>query len=195
MSEILSDRQLVENYRKGDISSFEILIDRHQNKIYSYVLMLVKDKQLADDIYQDTILKIIRTIKAGSYKEEGKFIQFAMRISHNLVIDYFRKSKRLPVVEAVNKEYDLMDNAKLADPSIEETIITEQIYEDVRKMIDFLPPEQKEVLHMRMYSEMSFKDIAEATNVSINTALGRMRYALINMRKMVKEKDLVLTIK
>lgn len=195
MSEILSDKELVESYLKGNIASFEILVNRHQNKVYSYILMLVKDRQLADDIFQDTFLKIIRTIKIGAYKEEGKFIQFAMRIAHNLIIDHFRKSKRLPIAESPNKDYNFMDNAKMMDPSIEETMITDQIYDDLHKIIEYLPNEQKEVLHMRMYADMSFKDIAGVTNVSINTALGRMRYALINLRKMVKEKNLTLTLK
>ncbi|MBQ2187019.1 MAG: sigma-70 family RNA polymerase sigma factor [Bacteroidales bacterium] len=194
MSDMLNDKELVLRYRNGDVASFQILVDRYQNKIYSYVLMLVKDKQLADDIFQDTFLKIIRTIKAGAYKEEGKFIQFAMRISHNLIIDHFRKDKRLPMVDPTKEDYDMLDNARFKDPSIEEQIVTEQTYDDVRKMIEFLPAEQREVLVMRMYDDMSFKEIAEATNVSINTALGRMRYALINLRKMAKEKHVELTV-
>jgi RNA polymerase sigma-70 factor (ECF subfamily) len=194
MSDMLNDKELVLRYRNGDVASFQILVDRYQNKIYSYVLMLVKDKQLADDIFQDTFLKIIRTIKAGAYKEEGKFIQFAMRISHNLIIDHFRKAKRLPMVDPTKEDYDMLDNARFKDPSIEEQIVTEQTYDDVRKMIEFLPAEQREVLVMRMYDDMSFKEIAEATNVSINTALGRMRYALINLRKMAKEKHVELTV-
>lgn len=194
MLEILSDKELVERYREGDVACFELLMERHQNKVFSYVLMLVKDRQLADDIFQDTFLKVIRTIKAGAYKEEGKFIQFAMRVAHNLVIDHFRKSKRLPMVDAVSNEYDFIDNAKYTDASVEDKMVEEQVYSDLRKMIDFLPEEQKEVLNMRMYADMSFKDIADATNVSINTALGRMRYALINLRRMAKEKNLSLTI-
>ena len=194
MSDMLNDKELVLRYRDGDVASFQILVDRYQNKIYSYVLMLVKDKQLADDIFQDTFLKIIRTIKAGAYKEEGKFIQFAMRISHNLIIDHFRKAKRLPMVDPTKEDYDMLDNARFMDPSIEEQMVTEQTYDDVRKMIEFLPAEQREVLVMRMYDDMSFKEIAEATNVSINTALGRMRYALINLRKMAKEKHVELTV-
>ena len=194
MSDMLNDKELVMRYRQGDVASFQILVDRYQNKIYSYVLMLVKDKQLADDIFQDTFLKIIRTIKAGAYKEEGKFIQFAMRIAHNLIIDHFRKAKRLPMVDPTKEDYDMLDNARFTDPSIEEQIITEQIHDDVRKMIEHLPEEQREVLNMRMYADMSFKDIADATNVSINTALGRMRYALINLRKMAKEKHLQLAV-
>jgi RNA polymerase sigma-70 factor (ECF subfamily) len=194
MIEILSDKQLVDSYRNGNVASFELLVERHQNKVFSYILSLVRDRQLADDIFQDTFLKIIRTIKAGAYKEEGKFIQFAMRIAHNLIIDHFRKSKRLPMADAVNKEYDLIDNAKITDLSIEDKMVTEQVYDDIRKMIDFLPEEQREVLNMRMYADMSFKEIADATNVSINTALGRMRYAIINLRKMAKENNLTLTV-
>ena len=194
MSDMLNDKELVMRYRSGDVASFQILVDRYQNKIYSYVLMLVKDKQLADDIFQDTFLKIIRTIKAGAYKEEGKFIQFAMRIAHNLIIDHFRKAKRLPMVDPTKEDYDMLDNAKFMDPSIEEKMVTEQIYDDVRKMIEYLPEEQREVLVMRMYDDMSFKEIADATNVSINTALGRMRYALINLRKMAKQKNVALTV-
>ena len=194
MIEILSDKQLVDSYRNGNVASFELLVERHQNKVFSYILSLVRDRQLADDIFQDTFLKIIRTIKAGAYKEEGKFIQFAMRIAHNLVIDHFRKSQRLPMADSVNKDYDLIDNAKITDLSIEDRMVMEQVYSDIRKMIDFLPEEQREVLNMRMYADMSFKDIAEATNVSINTALGRMRYAIINLRKMAKENNLSLTI-
>ena len=194
MLEILNDKELVESYRNGNVASFELLVERHQNKVFSYILMLVKDRQLADDIFQDTFLKIIRTIKAGAYKEEGKFIQFAMRIAHNLVIDHFRKSNRLPIVDSVNKDYDIVDHARHIEPSIEDSMITEQVYSDLRKMIELLPDEQKEVLNMRMYADMSFKEIADATNVSINTALGRMRYALINLRKMAKENNLTLAL-
>ena len=194
MLEILNDKELVESYRNGNVASFELLVERHQNKVFSYILMLVKDRQLADDIFQATFLKIIRTIKAGAYKEEGKFIQFAMRIAHNLVIDHFRKSNRLPMADSVNNEYSIIDNLKYTDRSIEDEMIEEQVYGDLRKMIDLLPDEQKEVLNMRMYADMSFKEIADATNVSINTALGRMRYALINLRKMAKDYNLTLAL-
>ena len=194
MLEILNDKELVESYRNGNVASFELLVERHQNKVFSYILMLVKDRQLADDIFQDTFLKIIRTIKAGAYKEEGKFIQFAMRIAHNLVIDHFRKSNRLPMADSVNNEYSIIDNLKYTDRSIEDEMIEDQVYSDLRKMIDLLPDEQKEVLNMRMYADMSFKEIADATNVSINTALGRMRYALINLRKMAKDYNLTLAL-
>jgi RNA polymerase sigma factor (sigma-70 family) len=190
----VSDKELVGSYVNGNHTSFERLINRHQGRVYSYILMLVKDRQLADDIFQDTFIKVIKTIRSGSYKEEGKFIQWTMRIAHNLIIDHFRKSKRLPVVDNSNDKFDLMENLTLADASIEEQMITNQIHDDLRKLIELLPDEQREVLYLRLYAEMSFKDIAEMTNVSINTALGRMRYALINMRKMIKEKNLVMSI-
>ncbi len=190
----MSDKELVVSYLNGNHTSVEKLIYRHQGRVYAYILMLVKDRQLADDIFQDTFIKVIRTLRSGSYKEEGKFIQWTMRIAHNLIIDHFRKSKRLPVVDNNNDNYDVMDNLTLTDASIEERLITDQIHEDLRKLIEYLPEEQREVLYLRLYAEMSFKDIAELTNVSINTALGRMRYALINMRKMIKEKNLTLSI-
>lgn len=194
MSNNLSDKELVMRYQAGDVSCFQILVDRYQNKVYSYIMMLVRDRQLADDLFQDTFLKIIRTIKGGAYKEEGKFIQFAMRIAHNLIIDYFRKEKRLPMVDPTKEDYDMLANARMKDASVEERIITEQIYDDLRKMINRLPDEQREVLNLRFYSDMSYKEIADVTNVSINTALGRMRYALINLRKIAEEKKLTLTI-
>jgi len=194
MSETLNDKELVVRYQNGDVASFQLLVDRYQSKVFSYIMLLVKDKQLADDIFQDTFLKIIRTIKAGAYQEEGKFIQFAMRVAHNLVIDHFRKAKRLPMVDSAKDDYDLIDNTRFSDPSVEEKIITEQIHNDLRLMVECLPDEQREVLQMRIYADMSFKEIADVTNVSINTALGRMRYAIINLRKMAKEKNLTLSM-
>lgn len=188
-----SDKELVESYLNGNQSSFEVLLNRHQSRVFAYIHMLVKDRQLADDIFQDTFIKVIRTLKGGTYSEEGKFIQWVMRIAHNLIIDHFRKSKRLPLVDNGPDDYRTADLLGLSDKNVEEQIITDQIHEDIRKMIDFLPSEQREVLYLRLYSEMSFKEIAEMTNVSINTALGRMRYALINMRKMVKEQNVSLT--
>lgn len=192
-SQFPSDKELISEYLQGNQVSLERLLQRHQSRVFAYILMVVKDKQLADDIFQDTFIKVINTIRSGAYKEEGKFIQWVMRIAHNLIIDFFRKSKRIPVVENDNDDFDIFDTIRFTDPSIEEQIITEQIYDDIRKLIELLPPEQKEVLIMRHYAEMSFKDIAEQTNVSINTALGRMRYALINMRKLIKEKNVILT--
>ncbi|MBE9481891.1 MAG: sigma-70 family RNA polymerase sigma factor [Bacteroidetes bacterium] len=190
----VSDKELIGKYLTGNQASLEKLIHRHKNKVFAYILMVVKDKQLADDIFQDTFIKVINTIRAGSYKEEGKFIQWVMRIAHNLIIDYFRKSKRIPVIDNNSEDFDIFDTIKFTDDSIEDRIITQQIHQDVRKLINLLPPEQKEVLFMRHYSEMSFKDIAEQTDVSINTALGRMRYALINLRKLIEQKDVILTV-
>ncbi len=190
----VSDKELIGKYLTGNQASLEKLIQRHKNKVFAYILMVVKDKQLADDIFQDTFIKVINTIRAGSYKEEGKFIQWVMRIAHNLIIDYFRKSKRIPVVDNNSEDFDIFDTIKFTDDSIEDKIIIDQIHQDVRKLINFLPAEQKEVLFMRHYSEMSFKDIAEQTEVSINTALGRMRYALINLRKLIEQKDVILTV-
>ena len=193
MSEVIkSDRELVENYRNGDLASFELLVSRYQAQVYSYIMTLVKDRQLADDIFQDTFVKIIRTIKAGVYKDEGKFVQFAMRISHNLVIDHFRKENRIPTVESSSEDYNYLDNAPISDPSVEQSMIDDQIHSDLRKMIEYLPVEQREVLRMRIYDDMSFKEIADITNVSINTALGRMRYALINLRKMMEANQMSL---
>jgi RNA polymerase sigma-70 factor (ECF subfamily) len=154
--------------------------------------MIVKDKELAEDLFQDTFIKVINTIRSGSYKEEGKFIQWVMRIAHNLIIDYFRKAKRIPILEN-SDDYDIFDRVRIPVESVEQKLIMDQIHEDVKKLIEYLPKEQKEVLVMRHYGDMSFKDIAEQTNVSINTALGRMRYALINLRKLVEEKEIILT--
>ena len=189
----ISDSVLIADYLDGNQNSLEKLIRRHKNRVFAYILMVVKDKQLADDIFQDTFIKVINTIQAGSYKEEGKFIQWVMRIAHNLIIDYFRKSKRLPVIDNDNSEYDIFDTIQFRDASVEDKMILDQIHKDVRELIEHLPKEQKEVLYMRHYSDMSFKDIAEHTDVSINTALGRMRYALINLRKLIEEKEVILT--
>ncbi|MFU8844050.1 MAG: sigma-70 family RNA polymerase sigma factor [Bacteroidales bacterium] len=191
---VISDKELIGRYLNGDHNSLEQLINRHQNRIYAYILMIVKDKALADDLFQDTFIKVINTIRAGSYNEEGKFLQWVMRIAHNLIIDHFRKSNRMPVIDnSKNEDFNIFDTLNIMEQSIEDKIITDQIHRDVRKLIEFLPNEQKEVLYMRHYAEMSFKDIAEVTDVSINTALGRMRYALINLRKLIAEKNIVLT--
>ena len=191
-SNVRSDQELINDYLSGNQSCLEILIYRHKNRIFGYILMVVKDKQLADDIFQDTFIKVINTLRSGTYKEEGKFIQWAMRIAHNLIIDHFRKSKRLPIVDIKDNDFDIFNTIQYVEDNVERKMIVEQIHEDVRKMIEFLPEEQKEVLKMRAYHDMSFKDIAEQTDVSINTALGRMRYALINLRKLAVEKDIIL---
>lgn len=189
----ISDHELINAYIAGQQSALENLIHRHKSRVYAYILMVVKDKELAEDLFQDTFIKVINTIRSGQYKEEGKFIQWVMRIAHNLIIDHFRKSNRLPLIEN-NNEYDIFDKVRIPVESVEEMMITEQIHKDVKKLIEYLPKEQKEVLILRHYADMSFKDIAELTNVSINTALGRMRYALINLRKLVREKDVILSV-
>ena len=192
-AEPLSEKVLIRSYLNGDQSSLQTLIERHQNRLYSYIFLLVKDKQLADDVFQDTYVKVINTLKRGNYKEEGKFIQWVMRIAHNLVIDHFRKSKKIPFVDSNNSDYNIFDTIRFTDPSIEEQLVLNQIHADVKKLMHFLPDEQKEVIYLRCYAGLSFKDIAEQTEVSINTALGRMRYALINLRKLIEEKSIVLT--
>ena len=189
----VTDQELIGRYLAGSQSSLEVLIRRHKNRVFAYILMIVKERELAEDLFQDTFIKVINTIRSGSYKEEGKFIQWVMRIAHNLIIDYFRKSKRIPTIEN-RDDSDIFEKVRIPVESVEERIITEQIHQDVKKLIDYLPKEQREVLVMRHYGDMSFKDIAEVTNVSINTALGRMRYALINLRKLVDEKKIILTV-
>lgn len=194
MSNIVkSDKELIERYQDGDVHGFELLIGRYQKQVYSYILTLVKDKQLADDVFQDTFVKVIQTIKSKGYKDDGRFVQFAMRIAHNLVIDHFRKENRIPTVESSSEDYNYIDNVPITDHSVEQGMIVDQVHSDLHRMIAFLPDEQREVLRMRIFDDMSFKDIADITNVSINTALGRMRYALINLRKMMVANNMTLT--
>ncbi len=189
----ISENELVHSFINGNHSSLQILIERHQSRLYSYIFLLVKDKQLADDVFQDTYVKVINTLKRGRYNDQGKFIQWVMRIAHNLVIDHFRKAKKIPTLDNSNPDFDIFDTISFTDPSVEDIMVNDQIHTDVRKLLDLLPEEQKEVLFLRCYSGLSFKEIAEQTDVSINTALGRMRYAVINMRKIIDEKNVVLT--
>jgi RNA polymerase sigma-70 factor (ECF subfamily) len=190
---LISDEKLIKQYLIGDESSIEKLILRHKKKIFVYIFLIVKDKQLADDIFQDTFIKVINTLKTGSYNEEGKFVPWVMRIAHNLTIDYFRKSKRIPTIEN-RDEYDIFNTIKIYDEPVEDKMIIKQIHNDVKELVQLLPEEQKKVLIMRHYADMSFKEIAEQTDVSINTALGRMRYALINLRKLISEKNISLSV-
>lgn len=187
-----SDSELVKVYMKGNESALEVLIDRHQTKVYSYIITRIRDQDMANDIFQDVFVKIIQTLKKGRYNEEGKFLPWVLRIAHNLVIDQFRREKRMPTVSG-NDDYDVFDFVKDEAPNRESEMIWGQIEGDIRKLIEYLPEEQKEVLRMRHYDDMSFKDIAEATDVSINTALGRMRYALINLRKLIDKHNIILT--
>lgn len=190
----LSDQSLVERYRKGSQESIEALIKRHKNKVYTYILMTVKNTALAEDLFQDTFIKVVQSLDAGHYKENGRFLSWVIRIAHNLIIDFYRKKNQLNTFSNDDYEGDFLNNHKLSERTIEEEIVQDQIYNDVRKLIDYLPEEQKEVVMLRHYARLSFKEIAEQTNVSINTALGRMRYALINMRKMIEEKNMNLTL-
>ena len=185
------DNELITQFLQGDEKSLETLITRHQRKVFTSILLLVKDKELAEDLFQETFIKVINTLRSGNYHEEGKFLPWVIRIGHNLVIDYFRKQKRMPMVRDT-EEFNVMDSLKLTDDNVEDKIVMGQIHSEVRKLIEFLPFDQREVVIMRHYGDMSFKEIAECTNVSINTSLGRMRYALINLRKFIKEKQLVL---
>ncbi|GAA4296711.1 sigma-70 family RNA polymerase sigma factor [Aestuariibaculum suncheonense] len=188
----IQDSILVSNYIKGDESALEILINRHKQKIYSFIFSKVYDRDVAEDIFQDTFIKVIRTLKRGAYNEEGKFLPWVMRISHNLVIDYFRKNNRMPKFDNTD-EFNIF--SVLGDNSLnaEKSIIKEQVENDVRRLVEELPDDQKQVLLMRIYDDLSFKEISDKTGVSINTALGRMRYALINLRKIIDKHNIILT--
>ena len=188
---MLTDNQLIASYQSGDESALKALIARYEKRLFSYIMLSVKNKELAEDIFQDTFIKVINTIRSGNYDEEGKFFQWVMRIANNLKIDYYRKVQRMPVFEG-NGEYDIFDIIGSREDSVEQKMIREQIYTDVNRMVEYLPEEQKEVLTMRIYQDYSFKEIAEATGVSINTALGRMRYALINLRKIIEKNKVVV---
>lgn len=190
--ELIPDSTLVSNYIKGDESALEILINRHKQKIYSFIYSKVYDRDVAEDIFQDTFIKVIRTLKRGAYNEEGKFLPWVMRISHNLVIDFFRKNNRMPKFDNTD-EFNIF--SVLSDNSLnaENSIIKEQVETDVRRLVEELPEDQKEVLLMRIYEDLSFKEISDKTGVSINTALGRMRYALINLRKIIDKHNIILT--
>ena len=189
--QLVSDSTLVSQYIQGKEASLEILIKRHQQRLYRFIYSKVQDKDVTEDVFQDTFIKVIRTLKKGNYNEEGKFLPWVMRIAHNLVIDYFRKSKRIPSFK--NKDdFDIFSIIGDGSLNAEKKMIQEQIYNDVRELVYNLPEEQKEVLIMRMYRDMSFKEISENTGVSINTALGRMRYALINLRKLIEKHKIVL---
>lgn len=189
----LSDYELLNNYISGNEISINILLDRHRKRIFDYIYMMVKNQDVADDIFQETLIKVVRFVREGRYTENGKFLSWVLRIAHNQVIDYFRQKKQRNNISEGDAGYDLLNHPKFSDRTVEERLITDQIGADVRKLIDFLPSEQKEVVLMRYYMGLSFKEIAEQTNVSINTALGRMRYALINLRKLIDENRLTLS--
>ncbi len=178
----------------GNERSIELLILRHKSKVYSYISLYIRNRDLADDIFQDTFLKVVQSIRAGRYQDDGKFISWVMRIAHNLIIDHFRHEKQMGIVLNDDYETDLFNSKRLTDDNVEDVIVRRQVMRDVRRLINGLPEDQREVVIMRHYAGMSFKEIADMTGVSINTALGRMRYALINMRKIMTEKNITLSI-
>ncbi|MEL6123301.1 MAG: sigma-70 family RNA polymerase sigma factor [Bacteroidota bacterium] len=189
----LNDKQLINFYLDGDQKAFEVLLNRHKDKIYTSIYLFCKDHELAEDIFQEVFIKIIDTLRKGKYNHEGKFLQWAMRISYNLCVDYFRRSKRRTKVSP-SETFDIFDVLEVQDDNMEDMLIKKQTYKRIRELVDLLPPEQREVVILRHYADMSFKEIAGLTRVSINTALGRMRYALINIRKMVEEKGIQLHV-
>ena len=186
-----ADEQLIQQYTAGNADAFGILVNRHKEKIYTSIFLLVKDKYLAEDIFQEAFIRVIKTLTGGRYKEEGKFLPFVLRIAHNLCIDHFRKIKNVPVIKT-SEDYDIFEMLNFSDPSAEQDIVKSETHHNVRKMIDKLPEDQREVVILRHYADLSFKEISTLTNCSINTALGRMRYGLINLRKMITANQVAL---
>lgn len=189
----LSDSTLITQFTSGNSQSFSILVDRYQKRVYGFIFSKVKDAELADDVFQDTFVKVIKNLRLGKYKDEGRFLSWVMRIAHNIIMDHFRKINRLPKHESKHEDLDVLDRLVEQSSSIEDLMIETQIHADLSLLIDELPQTQKEVLRMRLFQEMSFKDIGEQTGVSINTALGRMRYAVLNLKKLIEERNLIFT--
>ncbi|MBB4036010.1 RNA polymerase sigma-70 factor (ECF subfamily) [Dysgonomonas hofstadii] len=190
----MTDEQLVKDYSDGNNLAFDILLMRHKQSVFNYICFTVRNRELAEDIFQETFIKAIMTIKQGRYTENGKFRAWISRIAHNLIIDHFRQEKNENTVSNDEAPVDLLNNPTLCDGTIEDYLVKKQITSDIRKLVSYLPDNQKEVLEMRYYQDLSFKEIAEQTGVSINTALGRMRYAILNMRRMADENNIVLTL-
>ena len=190
----LEDHILVNRFIDGNEDAIELLITRHKNRVYTYILLIVKNPHLAEDIFQDTFIKVIKSLKKGKYQDKGKFVSWVMRIAHNLIIDYYRKQKLQKTISNDDSEMDLFNQKRFADDNVEDILIQDQVLSDVKGLMEKLPEDQRNVVYLRHYCGLSFKDIADQTGVSINTALGRMRYALINMRKMVEEYNLNLTL-
>ncbi|GBU08719.1 RNA polymerase subunit sigma-24 [Bacteroidales bacterium] len=190
----MTDEELVVSYAAGNNSAFDVLLTRHKANIFSYIYFIVRNRELAEDIFQETFVKAVVTIKQGRYTESGKFRAWISRIAHNLVIDHFRQEKNERTISNDDCEFDLLNNAKFSDGTVEDNMVKDQILSDVKKLVNFLPDNQKEVLVLRYYQDLSFKEIADITGVSINTALGRMRYAILNMRRMAEEKNMILTL-
>ena len=191
--QVVSDQKLLNCYLSGDRNAISQLIERHSRRVRDYIQMMVKDGDVADDIFQETFIKAVRVIDEGRYTDNGRFLSWILRIAHNQVIDHFRAQKQNRQLNEAEAGYDVLGTLRLAERTVEDEIVCEQIASDVRRMVELLPDEQREVVMMRYYSGLSFKEIAEQTGVSINTALGRMRYALINLRKMIKEKNPILS--
>ena len=189
----LSDTTLIDEFISGNSNSFSILLDRYQKRVYGFIYSKVHDPDLADDIFQDTFIKVVKNLRLGKYKDEGRFLSWVIRIAHNLIMDHYRKYKRLPKHESKIENFDVMHRLAEQNSSIEESMIETQIHADLSLLIEELPDSQKEVLRMRLFLDMSFKEIGDQTGVSINTALGRMRYAVINLRKMIEERNLIFT--
>lgn len=190
----LTDDKLVAAYAGGENQAFDVLLRRHQARVFSYIYSVVKNRDIADDIFQETFVKAIMTIRQGRYAESGKFSAWISRIAHNLIIDYYRQEKSENTLSADDESVDVLNRREHSDSNIEDTMVSEQIQDDVRRIIEALPDNQREVLMMRYYKDMSFKEIADVTNVSINTALGRMRYAILNMRRIAEENNIALTV-
>lgn len=188
----LSDAILLKNYVNGDESALAILIERHQAKVYGFIYSKIGDKTISDDIFQDTFIKVIKTLKSNAYNEEGKFLPWVMRIAHNLSIDYYRHIKKMPM-QRETEEFSIFNFMTDVSLNVEGKLIENQVENDIQKLIEELPEDQKEVVKMRFYDDLSFKEIADATGVSINTALGRMRYAVINLRKIIEKNNMILT--
>lgn len=191
---MITDYELVQRFIKGEQSCFEEIIHRHKKKVFAYISLYIRDQALVEDIFQDTFLKVIQSVKSGKYYDNGKFLSWVMRIAHNLIIDHFRRTKQMNTISNDDYESDIFNSKKFSDENVEDILIKRQIQKDVRMLIGQLPDDQKEVVILRHYAGLSFKEIADLTDVSINTALGRMRYALINMRKIMEEKKISLTI-
>lgn len=190
----ISDEQLVKAYAHGDNDAFDILLKRHQDRIFNYILRIIKNEDIANDIFQETFVKAILTIKQGRYTENGKFPAWISRIAHNLIIDYYRQEKSENLQSSDLEDVNILNRKELCEETIEDIIISDQIRNDVKYLIEELPPLQREVLKMRYYQNLSFKEIADTTGVSINTALGRMRYAILNLRRIAAERDIILTL-
>jgi RNA polymerase sigma-70 factor (ECF subfamily) len=193
MNASYSDSILVSDYINGNEKALEILVIRHKTRVYNFIYSKVYNVDLSEDLFQDTFIKVIKNLKKGNYNEEGKFLPWLMRIAHNLIIDHFRKSNRMPKFESKDKDFDILTMIKDSSYNVEKQIIIDQISSDVRMLLDQLPDDQKQVVYMRLFKDMSFKEIAENTNVSINTSLGRMRYAIINLRRLVEKHNIILT--